>query len=213
MKNLFLLIGCFALVALLFGASGLRAQDSQSSQTLDFDTASGELTIQRTITATANVALTVGDQLYQLRVPVAIEIDAAAPLADAQITAPSANQVGVLVVNPVGVEVLEGDYSKGYSDISPTGEDNVLVVYTAEITNLHSETVDPRYSDALKTLAVDDAGQTYEEKEKICDEIDPGETAACELIFDVPAAANLVDLQVQTFAVKRFGFPKVEAKQ
>lgn len=131
----------------------------------------------------------------------------------AQITAPAANQVGVLVVNPVGVEVLEGDYDKGYSDISPTGEDNVLVVYTAEITNMHNETVDPRYSDALKTLAVDDAGQTYEEKEKVCDEIDPGETATCELIFDVPATANLIDLQVQTFAIKRFNFPEVEAKQ
>ena len=201
-----------ALLPFLFALTA-SAQDSKTKpKDLDLNATTGAITIQRTITATANVNLAIGDQIYQVRVPVAIRIDAATTLTTAQIAAPAANQVGVFVVNPVNVEVLKGDYKGDYRSVSPSGPDNVIVVYTAELTNLHSETIDPRYSEALKTIAVDDAGQTYEEKEKVCDQIDPGETATCEFIFDVPAAANLVDLQVQTMAIKRFGFPKAAAK-
>lgn len=199
-----------ALTLLLF-AGVASAQDNKSSskpQTLDLNGTTGELTVQRIISATANVNLTIGDQLYQLRVPVTINIDASTVLSDAKITVPTANQVGVLGINPISVEVLEGEYDKDYHKVSPSSDDNVIVVYTVELTNLHNETIKPGYSDAFETIAIDEAGQTYEEKEKVCDEIDPGETTTCEVIFDVPETAKLIDLEVKTFAVKRFSFTK-----
>ncbi len=203
----------FALIIALVGLATLPAiaQDSQGEDapiTITWDDASGTIGVADELQTMAEIELTVGDKTYRLKVPVTVKIDAVAPLADANLSAPVAGQVGIFLIEPVGVQTLEGDYEKEYRQVSPSGPDNVLVLYTANFTNLDEETVDPAYGSAIQALAIDDTGKSYEEAQRVCGKIDPGETATCEFVFDVPASANLVDMKFETKAVKRFSFPK-----
>jgi hypothetical protein len=207
------------MIVLLFAVGGpapASAQDSDNDNapiTVNLEGATGTLGIQHEVETQATVELTVGDQLYKLTVPVTVQIDTTKVLTDAQLVAPASQQVGTFLFEPVGVEGLEGDYEKEFRTVSPSSSDNVVVVYRANITNLHDAPLEAAYTSLLKTSAVDDAGNLFEEEERLCDTINPGETLACEFIFDVPATTNLVDLQVETVAYKQFKFPRAAATE
>lgn len=204
------------LVAVLFFAassSPATAQDSEADNTaivVDLEGATGSLNIKQEVQTQAKVELVVGDQIYQLTVPITVQIDATKPLTDANVTVPAVQQVGSFAFEPVSVEVLEGDYEQSFRSVTPSSSDNVVVVYTANITSLHNAPVELSYSSNLLTAALDDAGNRYEEEQRSCDEIAPGEKITCEFVYDVPASANLVDLDVSAFGYKVFSFPQGE---
>ncbi len=209
------LCAIFALIIALVGLATLPsiAQDSQGEDapiTITWDAVNGTVGVADELQTIAEIELTIGDKIYRLKVPVTVKIDAVAPLADANLSAPVAGQVGIFLIEPVSIQTLEGDYEKEYRQVSPSSPDNTLVLYTANLTNLDEETVDPTYSLALQALAIDDTGKSYEEAERVCNEIDPGETTTCEFVFDVPANATLVDMEFEAKAVRWFSFPKGE---
>lgn len=200
----------------LAGSTPATAQDSENDPapiTVDLEGASGSLSIQHEVETKAKVELMVGDQLYQLTVPVTLQIDATRLLADAQVSAPADQRIGAFLFEPVKVEVLEGDYQKDYRTVSPKSPENVIVVYTANVTNLHNEPIDVSYSSDLETSALDDAGSRYKEERRACGNIGPGEKIVCEFIYDVPATANLVDLDVSAVAYKKFSFAQTAASE
>lgn len=201
----------FLLGSMLF-ALPASAQDSKEPVTVNFDGATGSIGIQRELQTTAKVELVVGDQIYHLNVPVTVQIDASAVLTDANLAAPVAQQVGVVLVEPVEIERVEGDYEKEYRTVSP-GAGNVVVVYRANLTNLDSAVLEAGYTSNLSVMAIDDAGNVYEVEQSLCDSINPGEKVSCEFIFNVPTAANLVDLEVKTVAYKRFSFAELSTSR
>ena len=192
----------------LFFTIPASAQDDKTPVIVNLDGATGSLSLQRELHTTAQVELVVGDQIYHLTVPVTVQLDASAVLTDATLTAPVSQQVGVLLVEPTEMEEIEGDYEKEYRTVSP-GPENVIVVYRANVTNLMDEVLETGYESNLDAFAIDEAGNRYEDEVKICGDINPGEKVNCEFIFDVPATANLVGLDVRTMAHKAFDFSEL----
>jgi hypothetical protein len=189
------------------------AQDSQGDDapvTITWDDANGTISVADELQTMAEIELTVGDKTYRLKVPVTIRIDTLAGFVDANLSVPVAEQVGIFQIEPISVQTLEGDYEKNYRTASPASADNVLVLYTANLTNLDEETVDPTYTSSLEAIGIDDTGKSYEEALRACDKIDPGETATCEFVFDVPGNVKLVDMKFEAKAVKQFSFPQSE---
>ena len=90
--------------------------------------------------------------------------------------------------------------------MAPSGDNNNVVVFRADITNLHSETLEGAWTSTLEVFAIDSVGNTYDEEQRICDDIGPGETLPCEFVFDVPTDADLVDLRVHAIDIQRFSF-------
>lgn len=198
------------LLCSMFFALPASAQDDKEPIIVNLDGATGKIGIQRELQTTAEVELVVGDQIYRLSVPVTVQIDASTTLTDATLSAPTAQQVGVVLLEPTEIERIEGEYEKDYTSVSP-GPDNVVVVYRADVTNLNNTVLETAYTQNLSVVAIDDAGNTYEVEDKLCGNINPGEKISCEFIFDVPAAANLVDLEVTTIAHKQFSFAGLDS--
>lgn len=217
MKRMLLPLALVALLLFTAAASTpATAQDAEEENTpiaVDLEGATGSLSIQHHVETQAKVELMVGDQLYQLTVPVTVQIDATRLLVDALLAAPASQQVGAFLFEPLQIDVLEGDYEKGFWTVAPKSPDNVIVVYTANVTNLHNEPVTVSYSSNLETSAIDDVGNRYEEAHRACDDLGPGEMLTCEFVYDVPSTANLVDLQVSAVAHKRFSFAQTEAAE
>lgn len=181
------------------------AQDNEKKPatiTVDLEGATGSLAINHELETYANVEMVVGEQGYHLRVPVTVQIDTPALLQEAQLAAQASQQVGVFLVEPL----VEGDYEKEFRSVSPSSPENMVVVFTANMTNLYDEPLDAGFTSVLETTAIDDTGNSYEEEARICDTINPGATRSCEFIFDVPPTANLVDLHIETVAHKQFSF-------
>ena len=215
-KNRYLFILLFALLALVaVPASAQEGGETSTQEPIPFnlDDAAGTVGIQHELETTAEVELMVGDQLYKLNVPVTVQIDTMALLADAALTTTASKRVGAFSFEPLSVAVLDGGYEKDYTTVVPSSDDNVVVVYSADVTNLHNESLNLDYSSVLEAWAVDATGNSYEEEARVCDEVDPGETATCDFIFDVPASATLVDLKVETVAYKQFSFSGLAATE
>ncbi len=202
-----LLVGLFAVLAV--GAVPASAQD-ETPVDLVFD--GGTVAIKHDVQTSAEVEMVVGDQLYVLTVPVTIQIDDNMLLEAAGLTAPTSQIVGVFAVEPIGVETIAGEYEKQFRTVTP-GDDEVVVVYRANVTNLHSETIETGFTSNLDVVAVDAVGNSYEEDTRLCDDINPGATMECEFIFMAPAGAELVDLQVKAVDYERFSFPAEEATE
>lgn len=200
------------LLGSIFFAIPASAQDDKEPVTINLDGATGSVGIQRELQTTAEVELVVGGQIYRLSVPVTVQIDASAVLTDATLTAPTAQQVGMISFEPTAMEKVEGEYQKDYTTVTPSA-DNVLVIYRADVTNLDDTAFDARYTSALKATAIDDVGNVYEEEQRICSQANPGEKVSCEFIFEVPATANLVDLEISTAAYKQFSFAGLETAE
>jgi hypothetical protein len=213
-KLRYLLPLAFLFAAFVVMPAGAQDNNAESETiSVNLEGANGALDLKHTLETYANVNMTVGDQIYRLRVPVTVQIDASTLLADSLVSAPAQQQVGVILLEPLRVETIQGEYQKQYRTVSPASPENVIVVFTAKVTNLHNEPLEARYSSTLRTFALDDTGNTYEEEERFCDSIGPGVTIECEFIFDAPASANLVDLKVETVAFKRFSFPTLATRE
>ena len=128
----------------------------------------------------------------------------------ANLSAPTSQIVGIFAVEPIGIEVIEGEYEKQFRTVTPEANE-VVVVYRANVTNLHSETIQTGFTSNLEVMAVDAVGNLYAEDTRLCDDINPGATVECEFVFKVPATAELVDLEVKAVDYERFIFPMREA--
>ncbi len=204
-----------AIVLLLSVTSSIpaTAQDSEDNNEpilINMEDGEGSFSIQQDVETKATVELLVGDQLYQLIVPVTVQIDTTKLLADALISAPASRQIGTFLFEPVHLEVIEDEYEQGFRTLEPSSADNVLVLYMANITNLDKVEANLAYTSLLETTAIDDAGNRYEEEMRFCDEIAPGEKVPCLFIFDVPATANLIDLDVAAKSYKQFSFTTID---
>jgi len=200
---LYLLIACVAL-----GIVPASAQD-QDGEPINLDFESGNVILKHEVQTTAQVEMMMGEQVYLLNVPVTIQIDDSMMLEAARISAPTSQIVGVFAVEPLGLELIEGEYEKQYRTVTPS-DDEVVAIYRANVTNMHRETIQMGYTSNLDTMAIDSVGNTYEEEERLCEDINPGATVECEFIFKVPASAELVDLDLKAVAYKRFAFPAQE---
>jgi hypothetical protein len=83
------------LIAVLFFAaisSPATAQDDEEAEdaatVVELTGATGSLNIKQEVQTQAKVELVVGDQLYQLTVPVTVQIDTTRPLTDATVAVP-----------------------------------------------------------------------------------------------------------------------------
>lgn len=204
MKVLHLRYALYVLLAICF--VGIVPASAQDDAPMNLTLEGGSVTVKHEVETTAEVELTVGDQLYVLNVPVTIQIDDSMVLEAAKLSAPTSQVVGIFAVEPLSLDVIDGEYEKQFRTVTP-GDDEIVVVYRANVTNLHSETIQTGFSSNLDVMAVDAVGNLYEEEERLCDDINPGATVTCEFIFKAPASAELVDLQVKAVDYERFSFP------
>jgi len=122
------------------GSIPATAQDSEGNNEpiiIGVEGSKGSFRIQQEVETKATVELLVGDQLYQLTIPVTVQIDTTRLLADAPISAPASQQIGTFLFEPVSVEVLEDDYEQSFRTVEPSSADNVLVLYTANVTIIY----------------------------------------------------------------------------
>lgn len=210
MKLLHLRYALYVLLAVCFvGIVPASAQD-EGAVNLTFD--GGNVTVKHEVKTTAEVELTVGDQLYVLDVPVIIQIDDNMMLDAAKLSKPMSGIVGTFSIEPIALELVEGEYEKQFRTVTP-GDDEVVVIYRADVINLYSETLDAGRTSVLEVTAVDSVGNTYDEDMRICNDVNPGAKIECEFVFKAPVSAELVDLQVKAVDYERFVFPVAEAEQ
>jgi hypothetical protein len=187
-----------ALVALsLFITLQASAQDTEGN-TVGIDSQQAALTVQKTIPVSVSVDVSLNGQVYKVSLPATLIVDAQDALLEAVVA--ESNRVGVLgwVVMEIS-ESTEEYIANQFSSVEPSSPDNKLVIVTSEVTNLDREPQDPSYSSTAEVQGFDELGNMYEPvSSRFCEELDPGESAPCTIVFDVPNDVKIagIDLKV-----------------
>lgn len=200
MKRLPLLVSMIVLLALITAAT-VFAQDGDT--TLDESAAS--LSIVETLTTSAQVEIAINGEIHVLTVPVSINIDATKSLADALLTTATTDRVGDVNWRITDITEYDTEYDlNNFSTLEPsTG--NKLVVITSELTNLDSQPF-TYWLKASNRFAYDAVGNLYDEADYECDDIQPGDSRTCILVFDVPVSAEIQGLDVEVVDHKRIPY-------
>ena len=165
------------------------------------------------IESVAAVPVELDGQQYLVKVPVTIDIDAAVPLTSSLVTVPATARVGQL-----GVEILEaaefteettivmpGYWGTGEEDLAPSSDENKLVAVSFRITNTGAE---QGSLGSYNVKGVDDTGRLFEETEFSCEEVNPGGTGRCMIVFDVPADVEIAGLDVEVTDHRQIALPR-----
>ena len=200
MKKLSLMI-CVTLLALLATVS-VFAQTGTTPRPIDN---SASFAIVESIPVTASVQVNINGEIYHLAIPVTVNIDAEKDLADALLTAPATNVIGNVVWEIMAITEHTGEYALSqFSTVRPsTG--NKIVAIESSITNLASTPFTYAW-ETRDRYAYDSLGNLYETTDYRCDDLNPGSTGTCLLIFDVPQTATLLGLEMSIYHHKRIPF-------
>lgn len=204
MKRIPLLI-VIALSTLLLAVS-VHAQTGSTP----LDENSATLSLVETIPVTANVEVNLNGQVYKLAIPVTIDIDTQKDLADALLIAKQVDSVGDLQWKIVEIEEYTDEFElTRYNVVEPSSRDNKLVVFESQLTNLGAEPFE-YYRGVSDLYAYDELGNLFDSSERSCDDINPGATLTCTVVFDVPENTNLLGLDLKVTDHKRIPFTEPE---
>jgi hypothetical protein len=194
------LIMAIALVS-LFATASVSAQSAESA----LDEADVSLSIVEAVTTSAQVEVTIDGEMHVITVPVTINIDATKSLSDALLTSSTVDRVGDLTWKITAITEYGEEYELNNFNTLEPSVGNKLVVITSELTNLDSQPF-AYWISTSDRFAYDDLGNLYEEADYECDDINPGDTRTCVLVFDVPTTANILGVDVKVTDHKRLPF-------
>lgn len=194
------LVILLVLVSLI--AFQVNAQDD-TSETVTFDSGQASLTVQKTVPVSVSVELNLNGQVYQVSLPAILNVDAQAAIMEA--IAAESDKVGVLTWSIKGINESTDEFDlNDFMSVEVSSPDNKLVIVASEVTNLDSEPQDPNYSSVAEIQGFDELGNIYEPvSSRACTELDPGETAPCTIVFDVPRDVTIVGLDLKVTDHKR----------
>jgi hypothetical protein len=181
--------------------------NAQEGEEVEVDSDQGTMTVQKTVPVSVSVELNLNGQVYEVSLPATLNVDAQSILMNA--VANEVERVGVLswVVREIA-ESTEEFSVNDFMSIEVSSPDNKLVIVTSDVTNLDSEPQDPSYSSAAEIQGFDELGNLYEpDSTRACEELDPGETAPCTVVFDVPQDVTIVGLDLKVQDHKRLTLP------
>ncbi len=157
----------------------------------------------------ARVVVDLNGKQYMLDVPVTISVDAMAPLSDSKIVVDSATRVGYFAIDILDSYDEFDEYDiDDYREVEPSSDDNKLIVITARMTNLDTEPQDYRWGSV--TLGLDNLGQEFEPETVECEELNPGESDTCVIVFDVENDVSIIGLDISAKDHKRIVIPQQE---
>ena len=188
-----------------------RSETAARLVELVFSNDDSSVKITETIESTARVSFTHDGQDYVMKVPVTIEIDETIPIADSESATDAAARVGVFAIVVAGMAERDA-IEIGYSTLE-AGEDNKLVAVGFSLTNLSDESRD--FDDLFsgeQVVGLDDMGRRFE-AERIfgCEEVNPGSTVDCIVVFEV--AENVTIMQIEVYAIDKRVVPIPEAEE
>ncbi len=203
-------IPLIALSILLLSMVAVVSVYAQTGESTTLDESSASLSIVETIPVTASVEVNINGQIYQLAIPVMVDIDAQKDLADALLMAQTIDTVGDVQWKITDIAEYEEEFDLSrFSTVEPSSPHNKLVVVVSQLTNLDSEPFS-YYPGIYERFAYDDLGNLYESTEQDCDDINPGNTESCTYVFDVPKTTNILGLDVKVLEHKRIPFTAPE---
>lgn len=167
--------------------------------------------IQETRTITAEVEINLNGETFLIQVPAEVTIDHQFDLSQETAVASVTQRVGVLNWYIVTIEEHEEFYVHGpYREVEVSTPNNKLVVVKSEITNLDNEPFSTFDFDEL--LGVDETGKTYEYSERFCDDVNPGATDDCTLVFDVADNVSIVGLDLKVVDHRRLMYEPTDTE-
>ncbi len=179
---------------------------------LSFTDGGARVGITDTIESIAAVTVEIDGQQYLLKVPVTIDIDAAVPLTSSVASVPAAARVGQLGVEILEVaefteetEIVFPGYWGGRQDVAPSSEENKLVAIAFGITNVGREQLS---LDSYNTKGIDDTGRLFEEIDFSCEDVNPGGSGRCMIVFDVPAEVSITGLDIEITDHRQIAIPR-----
>jgi hypothetical protein len=132
-----------------------------------------------------------------------VNIDAQKDLAEALLTAQEVDRIGDLQWKITEITEYEEEFALSqFSTVEPSSPDNKLVVIASELTNTGAEPF-TYYLAVSDLFAYDDLGNLFDPSDYECDDINPGATLGCTIVFDVPKTANLLGLDMKVTDHKR----------
>ncbi len=182
---------------------------------LVFTNKGAQIGVKDTITSVANVSIQLEGKEYLLQVPITVDIDATLPLTSSLVTVDSLSRVGGMAFQITDIEettdeievVLPSPYSDEEEEFEPSVDGNKIVVIKFTTTNVGDEE-DRLWSSSIK--GVDATGRLFEEMEVQCDDMNPGETGRCVIVFDIDEAVDIVALDVEIMDHRQLPIPPME---
>lgn len=211
MRKTLILLGLAFL--LLVPAIVVAQDDIADIIELVFTDGGAQVGISDTIESVASVTIEVNGQRYLMKVPITVDIDATVPLTSSLVTVPSAARVGQFAVEILDISEyteetavsLSGYYEGRTEKYEPSSDDNKIVVVNFDITNVGTE---KETLEAYYAQGVDDTGRLFDEIKFICDEVNPGDTGHCVMVFDVLADVDIVALDLEVSDRRQIPIPK-----
>lgn len=203
-------IPLITLSILLLSLVAVAGVFAQTSQTTPLDENSASLSIVETLPVTASVEVNLNGQIYKLAIPVTVNIDAQKDLSDALLTAQTIDRVGDLQWQIGAITEYEEAFDLSqFSTVEPSSPDNKLVVIASNVTNMGAEPF-TYYLAVSDLFAYDDLGNLYGSSDQECDDINPGASLGCTIVFDVPKTATILGLDMKVTDHKRIPFSAEE---
>jgi hypothetical protein len=165
--------------------AGILARDSDAS-----------LTVNETFSVLVDVEVQIDGETFVMAVPATLRVDSRRLLSEARLIADNHKRVGTLAWDIRTVEEHVGEYAlTRFTTITPVSPNNKLVVVQADVTNLGRTPLNTIF-DLRDELAYDELGNLYDSTRTQCDDINPGATGLCTLVFEVPHAVTLSGLEL-----------------
>lgn len=167
----------------------------------------GTLSVSDTLPVMAALEVNLGGQTHLLQVPAVLSIDAQAALADADFLGGREQRIGILHWEIESMEEYDSEYAiSQFTSVNTSSPGNKLVVVYSRATNLGREPF--KFIGGLREeFAYDEVGNRYDSLRRSCEDINPGATQTCRLIFDVPANVQLVGLDLAVVDYRRIPIP------
>lgn len=195
MKSVRFVLPLVALLALAWSFTVYANDETRPAGILARD-AGASLTVNETFTVLVDVEVQIDGETFVMAVPATLRVDARRLLSEARAITDNHKRVGTLVWDVHTVEEHAREYAlTRYTTISAGSPGNKLVVVQADVTNLGRAPLNT-ISDLRDKLAYDELGNVYDSTRTQCDNINPGATGVCTLVFEVPHAVTLSGLEL-----------------
>lgn len=202
MKRIPLVILSIVILSLL-AVAGVFAQSGDATA---LDENSASLSIVEAVPVVASIEVTLNGEIYTIAIPATVNIDVQKSLSEALLTTQAVDRVGDLRWKITAIEEYGEEFDLNrYSTLEPSSSDNKLVVIRTDLTNLDTEPF-TYYANTSDRYAYDSLGNLYATSDEDCDEINPGDTADCTFVFDVPKSVNILGMDVRVEDHKRIPF-------
>lgn len=193
----------FVIVISVSTASAIAlAQDGETA----VNEQSGTVSIVQTVPVSASVEVNINGQIYTVAIPVMVNIDTQQDLSQALLTTQAVHIAGDVQWIITAITEYQEEYElNDYRVLAPSSPNNKLVIIESELTNLDSApfSYNQKTSDQF---AYDELGNLYQPLDRACEDINPGSTGTCSLVYDVPLTTTIQGIDIEVIDHKRISF-------